>query len=156
MRKATSATGTRDSSKRTAHTAGLNKDGDGRQSSKRAENGTESADQPFKKPRQLTPLPSYPRPVFRRPKQIPRPHRKNSISPDSSNKVGSSQGKLRRYIPDFELGSLSDTLQVTRSCLIMRASWPTTAALSLRPPVVSQRLELRPFSAPTREKSPRH
>lgn len=95
MRKATSATGTRDSSKRTAHTAGLNKGGDGRQSSKRPEKGAESADQPFEKSRQLTPLPSRPRPIFRRPKQIARPHRKNSISPSSYTKVGSSQGKLR-------------------------------------------------------------
>ncbi|KAL8794447.1 MAG: hypothetical protein Q9182_007623 [Xanthomendoza sp. 2 TL-2023] len=41
--KATSATDTRDSSKRTAHSAGLNKDSDGRQSSERANDATENS-----------------------------------------------------------------------------------------------------------------
>ena len=66
----------------------------------------------MKKPRQLTPPPSRPRPVFRRPKQIARQHHKDSTSPSSFDEVGSSQGKLRRYVPVFELGSPSDTLQV--------------------------------------------
>ncbi|KAL8902643.1 MAG: hypothetical protein Q9207_004512, partial [Kuettlingeria erythrocarpa] len=48
--KAASATGTRDSSKPTALTTGFNKDSDGKQSSKPADDGIKSADQPFKKP----------------------------------------------------------------------------------------------------------
>ncbi len=120
-KKVTSVTGTRDSFKRTARIAGLNECNDGKQSSERAEGGTKSAGQLSKKAKQLTSLPSRSRPVFKNPKKMTFQRRKNSISSNSSDEVDSSQSELRQYVPVFQLGSLFDTLQVTRSYLRMTA-----------------------------------
>lgn len=125
----------------TARIAGLNECDDGKQSSARAEDEMKSAGQLSKKAKQLTSLPSRSRPVFKNPKKMTFQRRKNSISSNSSDEVDSSQGELRQYVLVFQLGSLSDTLQVTRSYLRMTAQWPTTAARSLRPPVVSPEIE---------------
>ena len=101
----TSATGVRDSSKRAADTAGVDQRGDGRQSSEGIESGTQNAGQLSRKAKRLTP-PLHTRPVFRNPRLIGRRHRKDPTSPSSSDEAGSSQNKLRRYVPSFELGSL--------------------------------------------------
>ena len=45
-------------------------DGEGKQNFERAEGGTKSAEEPFKKPKQLTPSSSPSRPVFGRPKKM--------------------------------------------------------------------------------------